>query len=233
MSGIIEMYSMDEIIAELELETGYKDQFYYLNQISNAIQQMGLCSIYTKTECIDVIDGIIQKPCDYIQGIDMNFIGNEGYLPNYTFEFGASMRSEENSDFVGSIGNSKRIIVSEQGQDVLRVSKQGNELNKVEIKYYAYPVDEYGDMMIISPIKEAVKAWVMWKIKLRMHFANPKSVRKSELDAWEQTWYRLRRKALGEIKMPDPLQSESILSSWVSRIAQFQKKKRKRTTRLW
>ena len=228
------IYTSDQIIAELEQLTGRNDEFFYLTHISNAMREIGVVPSYSKTDCVPVEELKIKKPCDWAVGIDMNLLGANGeQIYNYTFHQGSNMQSNEvdrdrgMNNYAGNIRD-YGITASEIGDDYIRLSSQAKGVAKAELNYYAYPIDEHGDIMVPAVFREPVTSYVLWKMKLKDHFRTPKAVTKNEVDSFERTYIMHAKEALGEARLPSALQADAMLNQWVTRIPDFRKKPRKR-----
>jgi hypothetical protein len=218
-----------------------RDELVFKEWAWDALREIGPSRVDKKTKCIPITNLCAMKPHDYLYGLDMNILDDSGQI--YYYQMAESGILESEQEFKGVIGDSS-ITVSSTGASI-KVSEQkeafvfsSNALKsgvtKMEITYYGYPVDEYGEPLVEEKMKEAVITYIEYRYlkRERRRRVGTRDLPLAEVADARDEWKRQRMAIRGDIKMPDPLSADAIFRRWVTGIPNFKKKaKNARITR--
>lgn len=233
------MITMDELIAEsfqrLDNEDS-RDELIFRNWIYRAMRWIGPHAYSIKTKCIEVCDLSIKKPCDYWYGLDLNLIGTNGEIYYYQYAEHGFMNSEQSDSGVeehlengGSLSGYRTIEIGEDHYCFNLNSIAGSSsIKTAELKYYAMPKDEHGDLMISEDVVEAIHAYLRWMYieRGRERSRGTRMYPLSEVNEARTRWQNYKAMVQGNIKMPSPQAAEVMLRKWVTLIPDFKNKRR-------
>lgn len=234
-----QLISFDEIIAEAFERVGTedsRDELIFRNWIYRALRWIGPNMVNIKTECLEVCDLSIKKPCDYWSAIDMNLLDDQGHVFYYQYTENGFLESEQRNPHSHSgigaglyVRKNRSIKVGEDSY-CFNLSSIAKELSisKAEIKYYALDLDNNGDPMVQEGNVEAVYAYIefMYLKRMRNKTRGTRQVPQSEVKDAEDRYMRYKAMVNGSMRMPSPLAAEVMTRKWVSRIPNFKNKTR-------
>tara|TARA_R100000995_G_scaffold70727_2_gene39340 strand:- start:20943 stop:21674 length:732 start_codon:yes stop_codon:yes gene_type:complete len=216
-----------------------RDELVFKEWAWDALREIGPSRVDKKTKCIPITNLCAMKPHDYLYGLDMNILDDSGQI--YYYQMAESGVLESEQDFKGSFDTSTDITrskgssikVAEQKEAFVfssNASKSG--VTKMEISYYSYPVDEYGEPLVEEKMKEAIITYIEYRYlkRERRRRVGTRDLPLAEVADARDEWKRQRMAIRGDIKMPDPLSADTMFRRWVSGIPNF--KRRARNSRI-
>ena len=200
-----------------------RDELFLRNLIYRAIKYIGEAPTDIKTECIEVCDLSIKKPCDFISGKDMNLLNESGEVCYYQFSPNGFLHSEESRT-----RNGYRNIKVGEDDHCFHLSSLANEarVTTAELQYYAFMTDDNGDPLIREVYFEAVQSYILWNYLTRERNINRGTSKfpHSEVQDAKMAFHREVGRVKGEKNLPSPQQAEVMLRKWVTGIPNFQNK---------
>tara|TARA_R110000850_G_scaffold211684_1_gene337516 strand:- start:109 stop:819 length:711 start_codon:yes stop_codon:yes gene_type:complete len=221
------IYQVEEVVAELfsRLDiTDTRDEAVFYNWVYSAVRELGSNSLDITSECVEITDLCIAKPCDYGGLVDLALLKGSRSMP---FVFTNTGSSSDRGDFE-DIGESNlgSIYVSE---DDTRFNLSSNaKLDYAEITYYALPINKEGLPIIREIVKEAVISFCEYQWVKRERRRSPKLIGMNDVDYYNREWKLAKGTAKGRQKMVNPVQAETILRNWMTLLPKFKTKNRHR-----
>lgn len=228
------LLTIDEVITAaflaLDLQDS-RDEFVFREWAWDALRVLGPSRVSKKSECIDVCEFEIPKPCGYISTLNLNLLDKDGRAFAYQFSETGVLNSDARSTPSGiSITDGS---YSEAGFHYVKVEEQHKcfalssnaalmGIVSAELSYYAYPFDENGDLMIEEEFKNAIVAYIEFMYTKR-HKKRDNKLGLSNVQYFEDRWNRLCASAKANSRMPDPMAARSIGARWMTLIPNFKK----------
>jgi hypothetical protein len=210
MDNNYQYISQDEAVSHAMEALGAedtRDRLIFKEWIYRAERNIGYSALDIKIKCEAVSDLCFDKPCNLAQVIDINLYNSSGNCVIFHFKAGKL--------FPGEVSVSSPLILSE-GDYQFNLSSNGVSITKAEIKYYAFPIDDEGNILIPDKHLDAVVSFCeyMW-IKRQRNLYRDK-IPMSELQYYDDRWLRLKADAKGKTKMPSLLNANSIMRRWMT-----------------
>lgn len=218
-----------------------RDELVFKEWAWDALREIGPSRVDRKTKCIPIVNLCAMKPKDYLYGLDMNILDDSNQIYYFQMAESGFLESEQESalSFSGipstAASSGASIKVAEQKEAfVFSSNALSAGVTKMDLSYYAYPVDEYGEPLVEEKMKEAIISFIEYRYlkRERRRRVGTRDLPLAEIADARDEWKRQRMAIRGDIKMPDPLSADTIFRRWVSGIPNFKRKsKNSRITR--
>jgi hypothetical protein len=188
-------------------------QWTYLGE-----RQLGFSGLHDKAEQVEVDNLTIKKPSDYAVGNDLAlFDANDN---EYKIHFHGSKKRIHNEVTIlsGTVGgfsyDHSEIGVSEDPY-YFYLDSNGESVTYANIRYYSYPIDEDGDMLIPEHHLFALINFNFWMWEKR------RNENQSSISMAKNDWLMEQSKAKAKNKVPSMLEGKDIVrmhSSMIDKI---------------
>lgn len=208
--------SIRHIIAEAQEELGLSDDNekpIFTTWAYEAQREIGTSMLNFKdTGWLPLTDGVVDKPCDLLAPlrVELSQDGQNCIIPYISPDF-VKCNSCENC-------YSKCTIHGGENAKTFYFSTDCTQYNQARILYAAIPVDECGSPLIDEVAGRAVKQYIAYmylKRKRRMMVGDNAQIPQSEIGVEYDLWVRLRKEAMGRVKMPSPTDMKWLGKVWM------------------
>lgn len=146
-----------------------RDELFWQNYIGRAESKLAPTTVDIKTTCIPVVDFCFEKPCDFISPVEIALYDAAGNVLRYKLVKGI-MKADfkypiPNGAF--GLGYTSQVvglwyyqIELSEGHFFYNLSTNATSVVKAEIKYYAWPSDDDGNLLILYSDLEYIIAFV-------------------------------------------------------------------------
>ena len=171
-------------------------------------RQLGFSGLHEKAEQVTTDNLTVQKPTDYAIGIDLAIFDTNNVEYAYNFKgFGKRIHNESSFVFssVGGISSKVSEIGISEDPYFFYLDSTGDAITHVNIKYYSYPIDDDGDMMIPEHHLFALMNFNYWMWE-RRNKQNQSLIASAKAD-----WIMEMKKAKAKNKIPSMLEGRDIV----------------------
>jgi len=170
----MEYKTFDELLQEIRASfdsEDSRDDLFYQNYIGRAIAKLNPRVNDIKVCFQEVVDLSFEKPCDYILPIEIALYDGADNVLRYKYVKGI-MKADRKYPLPASQINNISIPVTtlaplfwypielSEGKFCFNLSTNAKNVVKAEIKYYAWPYDDEGNMLIPTVYTEYIIAFV-------------------------------------------------------------------------
>lgn len=224
------IYQIEEVVAELfsRLDiTDTRDEAVFYNWVYSGVRELGSNSLDIVSDCVEVIDCCIAKPCDFGGLVDLALIHGNRSVP---FVFTNTGTKSDRGDLEDI--NESRIGSIYVDEDDTRFNLSSNaKIDHAEIVYYSLPINKEGLPIVREIIKEAVISFCEYQWVKRERRRSPKLIGMNDVMYYNNEWKLAKGTAKGRQKMVSPVEAETILNNWMTLIPKFKTKNRHRRGR--
>ena len=188
-------------------------QWTYLGE-----RQLGFSGLHEKAEQIEVDNLTVKKPNDYAIGNDMAIFDENDNEYRMHFHGSGKRIHSETSTISGSVGglsyDVSDIGISEDPY-YFYLDSNGENITYINIRYYSYPIDEDGDMLIPEHHLFALMNFNFWMWEKR------RNENQSSINLAKGDWLMEQSKAKAKNKIPSMLEGKDIVrmhSSMINKI---------------
>ena len=209
--------SIKHVIAEAQKELGLSDDtdFPWFKMLSyEAMREIGSSLLHVKeTEWGAVQDLKILKPCDLISPVKLVLSKDKCNIivPFISVDFLKCSGCEN--------AHSKCTIVGGEDSTHYYFDSDALEYQWYKLRYVAMPIDDCGDPLIDERAARAVKQYIAYtflKRKRRMMVGDNSQIPQSEIQAEYDLWVRLRKEAMGRMKMLDQVEMRTFSKEFIN-----------------
>jgi len=173
-------------------------------------RELGLSKDNLITETINVQDLTMRKPENLLSIDDFGLYSADGKEYAHTF-VGLGKRVHLDRDEID--GSTKYTIDVTEDGDFLHLSSNGSVVNRIKLRYYSIPIDDFGDPLILERKRLAISFFLsyMWAIR--------QGDNQAAIDRAEFRWLREAAKQRSKNKMPSVKEAQSIAKWYLSLIS--------------
>lgn len=169
-----------------------------------AEKQIGCAKPNQETCEEDVADLAVRKPSNHLKTIDLSLVDNSGRDVVYNYR-GYKKRIHDKSP-----SNNPQSIDVYEDEFSIFLSSNAESIDRVKIRYWAYPIDENCDPLIPEEHIYAIMQFV------RMMFYIKEDRAESKIGEAKTEWKIQAAKARASNKMPDIPEAREIMKGWMS-----------------
>lgn len=208
--------SIQSVIAEAQKELGVADDAdapWFRTLAYEAVREIGSGELNIKeTDWSSVLDLSVEKPCDLISPIRLLLSKDKCKIivPYISPDF-IRCRTCENT-------LSKSQVVGGENSTHYYFSSDASEYIYSKLKYVCAPIDDCGNPIVDERAARAVKQYIAYmylKRKRRMMVGDNAQVPQSEIAAEYDLWVRLRKEAMGRLKMLDGVEMKDFARTFM------------------
>lgn len=235
--------SIDEMVSSVFISldiTDTRDELVFREWCYDALRELGMGNVDIHTECLAVEGLCVDKPCDFASEYEINLLDNSGNV-HYYQSSQTSIRESQvdkrnhttttHSNTLNDYGYPSIILSETDSAFHLSSNAETAGITKMELSYYRLPIDENGDPLIREIQKLAVMAYIEYKYIKRERNRRREDIPMSEVVEYKNSWLSEMMKVKGRMKMPSPMQAETIMRKWVTLVPNFRDKVRNRKDR--
>jgi hypothetical protein len=217
-----------------------RDELVFREWCYDALREIGTGNVDIHTVCLPVEDLCVSKPCDFASEYEINILDSAGNVHYYQSSQTGIRESQTNrNNGSGSVSTENHneygisTIVLSETDDSFNLSSNALRagISSMELTYYRLPIDEDGNPLIREIYKLAVMAYIEYKYIKRERNRKRKEIPMSEVDWYKNAWMSEMIKVKGRVKMPSPVQADTIMRKWVTLVPNFRDSVRHRKGR--
>lgn len=203
--------SVEEIVANAATiikDARKEDRNLFRQWAYIAERDIGFSTLNEKVFPTPVEDLCFAKPLDFAMANDLSLYDSQGREYRYSYKgTSKNLHRREDSEFLHD-----RTIQVYEDSHFFSLSSNGTNITHAKLLYYAYPIDEDGDLLIPETHMVAIMSYIKWMWERRKS-ENPGMIQLERME-WEIESSRARSKN----KMPSMLRGKEIAKNYMSMI---------------